>query len=62
MTELTLCLKRARQEVMLALGADSDEKERFHRAQAESLTAEAVRDIEREPNQAHDWSELAPAT
>jgi hypothetical protein len=62
MTELTLCLKRARQEVMLALGADSDEEERMHRALAESLTAEAVRDIEREPDQPHDWSELAPAT
>lgn len=59
MTELTLCLKRAREEVLLALGAETDEDERFHRELAESLTAEAVRDIDREPDRPHDWSLLA---
>lgn len=59
MTELPLCLKRARKEVLLALGAESAEDERFHRALANRLTAEAVRDIEREPDRPHDWSLLA---
>lgn len=58
MTDLPLCLKRAREEVLLALGADSAEDERIHRALADRLTAEAVRDIEREPDRTHDWSLL----
>lgn len=59
MTELTLCLRRAREEVLMALGAENAEDERFHRALADDLTAEAVRDINREPDAPHDWSLLA---
>lgn len=59
MTELPLCLKRAREEVLLALGAESPEDERLHRAKADLLTAEAVRDIDRAPDALHDWSLLA---
>lgn len=59
MTELTLCLNRAREEVLLALGAESPEDERLHRRKAVLLTAEAVRDIDREPDAPHDWSLLA---
>ena len=39
MTDLPLCLKRAREEVLLALGAESAEDERLHRALADRLTA-----------------------
>ncbi len=59
MTEPTLCLKRAREEVLLALGAETAEDERFHRAKADKLTAQAVRDIDREPDRRRDWSLLA---
>ena len=45
MTDLPLCLMRARKEVLLALGSESAEDERLHRALADRLTAEAVRDI-----------------
>lgn len=58
MTELTLCLRRARDEFLMALGAENAEDERFHRACANRLTAEAVRDIDREPDAPHDWSLL----
>jgi hypothetical protein len=58
MTKLTLCLRRAGEEVLLALGARTDEDERFHRALADRWTAEAVRDIEDAPNRQHDWSRL----
>lgn len=59
MTDLPLCLKRAREEVLLALGAESAEDERLHRELADRLTAEAVRDIDREPGRIYDWSVLA---
>lgn len=59
MTDLPLCLKRAGEEVLLALRSDNAEEERLHRARADRLTAAAVRDIEREPNRPHDWSVLA---
>ena len=58
MTALPLCLNRAREEVLLALGADTPEDERFHRALADRLTATVLRDIERQPNRRHDWSLL----
>lgn len=61
MTDLPQCLKLAGEEVLLALGAESAEDERVHRALADRLTAEAVRDIEREPGREHDWSLLAIA-
>ncbi|MBW8754183.1 MAG: hypothetical protein JF595_08505 [Sphingomonadales bacterium] len=58
MTDLPQCLKLVREEVLLALGAESAEDERIHRALADQLTAEAVRDIDREPGRTHDWSLL----
>lgn len=59
MTDLPLCLKRAGEEVLLALRSENAEEERRHRALANRLTAAAVRDIEREPGRRHDWSVLA---
>jgi hypothetical protein len=61
MTDLPLCLKRAGKEVLLALGAETADDERYHRARADELTAEVVRDLDRAPNQRHDWSRLSPA-
>lgn len=58
MTEPMLYLKRAREEVMLALGAESAEDERLHRELADHFAAEAIRDIDREPERKHDWSLL----
>ena len=58
MTDLPRCLKLVREEVLLALGAESAEDERHHRALADQLSAEAVRDIDRQPGQTHDWSLL----
>jgi hypothetical protein len=58
MTDLPICLKRAREEVLLALGAESAEDERRHRARADRLTAEAVRSIQHAPERSHDWSLL----
>lgn len=59
MMDPTLRLIMARKEVLLALGSESAEGERLHRALADQLTAEAVRDIEREPGRKYDWSRLA---
>jgi hypothetical protein len=58
MTDLPDCLNRAREEILLALGSESAEDERFHRRLADALTAEVVRDIDREPDRVHDWSLL----
>lgn len=58
MTEPTLSLIRAREEILLALGAENAEDERLHREKAHGFTAEAVRDIDREPDRPHDWSLL----
>ena len=55
MTDLPLCLRRAREEVLLALGAESAEDERFHRKRADRFTAEAVRNIDRAPDRTYDW-------
>jgi hypothetical protein len=59
LSDLPECLNRAREEVLLALGADSAENERLHRARADELTAEAMREIDDEPDRAYDWSLLA---
>jgi hypothetical protein len=61
MSDLPLCLKRAGKEVLLALGAQNDVEERYHRALANRLTAEVVRNLERAPDQIHDWSQLTSA-
>jgi hypothetical protein len=58
MTDIPLCLRRAGEEMLLALGAENDEEERIHRALAESLTVEALHDIERTPDRIYDWSLL----
>jgi hypothetical protein len=61
MTEIPLFLRRAGEEMLLALGAESAEDEALHRALADELTATALRDIERAPNRRHDWSLLSTA-
>jgi hypothetical protein len=61
MTDLPLRLKRAGKEVLLALGAETDDDERYHRALADQLTAEVVRDLDSAPDRPHNWSLLSPA-
>jgi hypothetical protein len=58
MTEIPLSLKRAGEEVLLALGAPTAEDERLHRELADQLTAEALRDIEQSSHLVCNWSLL----
>lgn len=58
MTEVPLCLKRAGEEVLLALRADSTADERRHRQLADELMTVAVRDMQRAPERVYDWSQL----
>ncbi len=61
MTEIPLSLNQVGKEVLLALRAESDEDERIHRALADQLMSEAMRDMESAPGRAYDWSLLAAA-
>ena len=55
-TDVPLCLKRAGEEIMLALGAESAASEGAHRLRAARLVTEAVQVIERDPQRDYDWS------
>jgi hypothetical protein len=57
-TNVPLCLKRAREEIMMALGADCAEDEGAHRRRADRYVTEAVQVIEHEPEREYDWSRL----
>lgn len=56
--DVPFCLKRAREEVLMALRADSAEDEGAHRRLADSYVTQAVRTIEDEPDREYDWSSL----
>ncbi|MCB2059907.1 MAG: hypothetical protein R3E09_18410 [Novosphingobium sp.] len=60
-TDVPLCFRRAREEVLLALGAASAEDADEHRKLADGYITEAVHDLQCEPEREHDWSILACA-
>jgi hypothetical protein len=57
-TNVPLCLKRAREEVLMALSATSAEDEGAHRRRADRFVTEAVQVIEHEPDRKYDWADL----
>jgi len=57
-TNVPLCLKHAREEVLKALSADCAEDEGTHRKRADRYVSEAVQLIEHEPDLVYDWSDL----
>lgn len=57
-TDVPQCLRRARDEMLMALGADSAEDEGAHRRLADRYVTEAVQVIELEPDREYDWSGL----
>jgi hypothetical protein len=59
--DVAICLRHARDEMLLALDAASIEEETEHRTQATALMAEAVRSISQHPESKHDWAGLRPA-
>ncbi|MCB2073873.1 MAG: hypothetical protein H6917_03890 [Novosphingobium sp.] len=58
-TDVPLCFRRARQEMLMALGASSAEDADEHRKLADEYITEAVHDLQCEPEREHDWSRLA---
>ena len=56
------CFRRAREEVLLALGASNDKDADEHRKLADEYIIEAVHDLQREPERDHDWSTLRFST
>lgn len=60
-TDVPACLKRAREEMLMALGAESAEEEGAHRKLADHYFSKAVRVIEDEPEREYDWSGIQPA-
>lgn len=59
-TDVPLCLKHAREEVLIALGAPTAREEGRHRRLANKYVTKAVRGIQRDPSEVYDWSELRP--
>lgn len=57
-TNVPLCLMRAREEVLMALGAESAEGEGRHRKLADRYLSEAVQVIDHDPEREYDWSGL----
>jgi hypothetical protein len=55
-TDVSHCLRHAREEVLMALGAPTAREEGRHRRQADKYMTKAMRGIQQEPNQAYDWS------
>lgn len=56
--DVPLCLLRVREEVLMALGAESAEDEGAHRQLATRYLTQAVQVIEFEPDREYDWSSL----
>jgi hypothetical protein len=56
--DVPLCLLRVREEVLMALGAESAEDEGIHRQIATRYLTQAVQVIEFEPEREYDWSSL----
>lgn len=57
-SDVPLCLKRAGDEVLKALGSRNATDEGAHRRRAEHYFAQAIEVIELEPERTYDWSEL----
>ncbi|MDD3799680.1 MAG: hypothetical protein PHE36_10960 [Novosphingobium sp.] len=57
-TDVPLCLKHAREEVLMALGAPTAEEEGQHRKRATRYLTKAVRVIQHDPGRIYDWSGL----
>jgi hypothetical protein len=55
------CLKRAREEILIALAALRPEDEDAHRTVAEDLMLKAVRSIWEHPELKYDWTRLSPS-
>lgn len=55
-------LRRAHDEVLLALWADSDADEATHRRRADAYVREAVKLMTDNPRQCYDWSALATSS
>lgn len=60
-TDVPFCFRRAREEVLLALGASTAQDADEHRRLADGYIIEAVHDLQCEPERKHDWSSLAIA-
>lgn len=59
MTDVPFCLKRAREEMLKALGAEDSQSEGRHRRRADRYVTEAIHGIDSEPDRKYDWSVLA---
>lgn len=57
-TDVPLCLNRAREEMLMALGSDTAQDENAHRRMVEVYIVEAVHALQDEPERTYDWSEL----
>lgn len=55
-----ICLRQARDEMLLALDASTPEEESEHKALAEELMMRAVHSIQRQPTRTYDWAQLSP--
>ena len=59
-TDVPFCLRHAREEMLMALGAPDAREEVLHRRRANRYLTNAVRAIQRDPSHNYDWSELKP--
>lgn len=57
-TCVPLVLRRAQNEILRALRAESDVAEAEHRRLADAYVRQAVRSISDNPDRSYDWSEL----
>ncbi len=57
-TDAPVCLRQARDEMVLALSSLDSREERQHWRMANRLMTKAVRSITDEPEQNRDWSRL----
>ena len=58
--DVPLYLRRAHDEVLLALFSDTIEDEAAHRQRAGAFVREAVLTIREDPDREYDWSALVP--
>ncbi len=55
-----ICLRHAREEMLLALDAPNAEDECQHRLLAGNHITKAMREMRREPDRKRDWARLSP--
>lgn len=53
-----LCLRHAREEVLMALSAPTAREEGQHRRRADRYLTKAIRFIQQDPGKTYDWSRL----